>query len=87
MLMEVVSYCTFLESFLLLQPSLNIFSKTPREIKKNVDLSSANYDCIFLLDDFDAEIKNNFFREFWDLYGIKSLIKVPKCYKNPANLY
>ena len=46
---------------------------------------STNYDNILLLGDFNAEVENNFLKELSDLYGLKSLIKIPICYKNPAN--
>ena len=55
------------------------------DIGKNLDLLSTNYDNILLLGDFNAEVENNFLKEFCDLYGIKSLIKIPTCYKIPAN--
>ena len=38
-----------------------------------------------MLGDFNAEIENNFLKEFCDLYGMKSLIRIPTCSKNPAN--
>ena len=52
---------------------------------RNLDLLSTSYDNILLLDDFNAEVENNFLKEFCDLYGTKSLIKIPTCYKNSAN--
>ena len=55
------------------------------DIGKNLDLLSTNYDNIFLLGDFNAEIENNFLKEFCDLHGMKSLVRIPTCYKNPAN--
>ena len=55
------------------------------DIRKNLDLLSTNYDNIFLLGDFNAEIENNFLKEFCDLHGMKSLVRIPTCYKNPAN--
>ena len=36
---------------------------------------------MLLLGDFNAEVKNNFLKEICDLYGMKSLIRVPTCYK------
>ena len=44
-----------------------------------------NYDNVLLLGDFNAEVENNFLKEFCNLYGMKSLIRVPTCYGNPAN--
>ena len=55
------------------------------DIEKNLDLLSTNYDKILRLGDFEAEVENNFLKEFCDLYGMKSWIRVPTCYKHPAN--
>ena len=33
----------------------------------------------------NTEAETNFLKEFCDLYGMKSLIRVPTSYKNPAN--
>ena len=55
------------------------------DIGKNLDLLSTNYDNILLSGDFTAEIENNFLKEFCDLHGMKSLVRIPTCYKNPAN--
>ena len=55
------------------------------DIGKNLDLLLTNYENILLLDDFNAEVENNFLKEFCNLYGMKSLIRAPTCYKNPAN--
>ena len=55
------------------------------DIGKNLDLLSTNYDNILQLGDFNAEVENNFLKEFCDLYGMKNLIRIPTCYKNPAN--
>ena len=52
---------------------------------RNLNLLSTKYDNILLLGDFNAEVENNFLKEFCDLYGMKSLIRIPTCYKNPAN--
>ena len=50
-----------------------------------VDLSSTNYDNILFLSDFNAEVENNFLKEFCNLFGMKSLIWVPTCYNNLPN--
>ena len=55
------------------------------DIGRNLDLLSTNYDNILLLGDFNAEVENNFLKEFCDLYGMKSLIRIPTSYENPAN--
>ena len=56
------------------------------DIGKNLDLLSTNYDNILLLGDFKAEVENNFVKDFCNIYGMKSFIRVvPTCYKNLAN--
>ena len=54
-------------------------------IGKDLDLLSTICDNVLLLGDFNAEVENNFLKEFCDFYGMKSLIRVQRCYKNPAN--
>ena len=53
------------------------------DIGRNLDLLSSNYHNILLLGDFNA--KNNFLKDLCDLYGMESLIRIPTCYKIPAN--
>ena len=55
------------------------------DIGRNLDLLSTNYDNILLSGDSNTEVENNFLKEFCDLYEIKSLIRIPTCYKNPEN--
>ena len=55
------------------------------DIGRNLDLLSTNYDNIVLSGDSNTEVENNFLKEFCDLYEIKSLIRIPTCYKNPEN--
>ena len=67
------------------KPRQRFISNHLIDIGRNLDLLSTSYDNILLLDDFNAEVENNFLKEFCDLYGTKSLIKIPTCYKNSAN--
>ena len=55
------------------------------DIGKNLDSLSTNYDNILPSGGFNAEIENSFLKEFCNTFGMKSLIKVPTCYKNLAN--
>ena len=50
-------------------------------IGRNLDLLSSNYDSILLFSDFNAEAENNFLKEFCDLYGMKSLIRIQHAIK------
>ena len=54
-------------------------------IGKNLELLSGNYENIFLMGDFNADMKNVSLKHFYDLYNLKNLIKVPTCFKNPEN--
>ena len=60
-------------------PHRRFISNHPIDIGKNLDLLSTNYD-IILLGDFNAGVENNFLKDLCDLYGMKSLIRVPPCY-------
>ena len=63
-------------------PHRRFISKHLINIGKNLDLLSTKYDNILLLGDSNAEVENNFVKEFCDLYGMKTLISVSTCYKN-----
>ena len=52
------------------------------DIGKNLDLLSTNYDNILLLVDYNAELENNFLKEFCHLYGMERLTRVPTCCEN-----
>ena len=54
------------------------------DIGKDLDLLSTNYDNTPLLDDYNAELENNFLKEFCHLYEMKSLTRVPTCCENLA---
>ena len=50
-----------------------------------LDLLSGNYENIFLIVDFNADMENINLKNFCDLYNFKNLIKEPTCFKNPVN--
>ena len=54
-------------------------------IGKNLDLLSGNYENIFLMGDFNADMENINLKNLCDLYNFKNLIKEPTCFKNPVN--
>ena len=54
-------------------------------IGKNLDLLLGNYENIFLMGDFNADMENVNLKHFCDLYNLKNLIKVPTGFKNPEN--
>ena len=64
-------------------PSMNQISKHIESIGKTLDVISSKHDNILLIGDYNADISNNFLKDFCDLYNLKNLIKVPTCYKNP----
>ena len=66
-------------------PHQNSISHHLNSIGKNLDLLSGNYENIFLMGDFNADMENISLKHFCDLYNLKNLIKVPTCFKNPEN--
>ena len=67
-------------------PQRRFISNHLIDIGRNLNILSTIYDNILLLGDFNAEVENDFLTEFCDLYGMKSLIRIPTCYKNLVNL-
>ena len=48
-------------------------------------LYSSKYKYFIVLGDFNVEVENRDMEEFCSNYNLKSLIRVPTCYKNPNN--
>ena len=67
-------------------PQRRFISNHLIDIGRNLNILSTIYDKILLLGDFNAEVENDFLTAFCDLYGMKSLIRIPTCYKNLVNL-
>ena len=61
----------------------NLISEHLSIIGKDLDLLSANYDQVFLMGDFNAELHDHYLMDFCDMYNLKNLIKFPTCFKNP----
>ena len=53
-------------------------------IGKNLGLLLGNYKNIFLMGDFTSDMDNVDLKDFCNLYNLKSLTKVPTCFKNAA---
>ena len=64
-------FCSF-------NPHRRFISNHLIDIERKLDLLSIKYN-ILLLGDFNTEVANHFLKEFCDLYGMKSLIRIPKC--------
>ena len=54
-------------------------------VGRTIDSILGNYDNILLLGDFNCLGKEQCMVDFCDIYDLTNLIKVPTCYKNPAN--
>ena len=55
-------------------------------LRKYLDLYSSRYEKVLILDDLNADITEKHMKRFCDNYNLRSLIKLPACYKNPDNL-
>ena len=66
-------------------PHRTFISHHLNSIAKTLDLLSGNYENIFLMGDFNADMENINLKNFCDLYNFKILIKEPTCFKNPVN--
>ena len=60
-------------------PHRRFISNHRIDIGGNLDLLSTNHENILLLGDFNTEVEDNFLKEFYDLYGMKNLIRIPTC--------
>ena len=56
-----------------------------RSLGKSLDTFLTNCDKVFFMGDVNAEEANIHIMDFCNLYKLKNLIKVPKCFKNQDN--
>ena len=73
------------KKWLLSCPSKSNIISHLEHLRRNLDLYSANYNNLLLMGDFNVNTSELNMKDFCDSYGLKSLIKVPTCFKNPEN--
>ena len=56
-----------------------------RALSTSLDIYSTHFDHFIVLGDFNVAIDNIDMKEFCQMYNLKSLIRVPTCFKNPEN--
>ena len=66
-------------------PHKQLISQFLCSLSKCIDKLINKYDNIVLLGDFNSELYERDMNEFCNVYGLKSLIKEPTCYKNALN--
>ena len=66
-------------------PHKNLINYQLQELAKGIQIYSSNYDDILLMVDFNAEVSENNFSSFCELYEVKSTINQWACYKSLTN--
>ena len=66
-------------------PHKTYISDFLNEISKVLDLTTANYEHLFIMGDLNSEVKEKYLTEFCQLYNLKNLINMPTCFKIPSN--
>ena len=56
-----------------------------QRLRNSLDLYSAKYENIILIGGFNVSPAESRMKTFCESHGLKNLIKVPTCYKNPQN--
>ena len=64
-------------------PNRNIITNLLDALKRSLDPCSTKYDNLMIIGDLNAEVNLECMKLFCETYDLRSLIKVPKCYKNP----
>ena len=54
-------------------------------LRKSLDLYSSQYENFVKLGDFNVEVDNIDMKDFCKSYNLKSLVRVPTCFKDPEN--
>ena len=66
-------------------PSINLIAEHLHSIGRGLDFYSSKYDNFIVLGDFNTEVSNFLLEQFCETYNLKSLIKVPTCFKSIEN--
>ena len=56
-----------------------------RQLKKQLEASSERYEHFLIMGDFNSHVSDPSMTLFCTLFKLKSIVKEPKCYKNPEN--
>ena len=67
-------------------PNKSNISNHLQRLINTLDLYSAKYENIILIRDFNVSPEDSLKELFCESYGLRNLIKVPTCHKNPQNL-
>ena len=57
-----------------------------KDIEKEIDSLSSQYENIILLGDFNCELKEETLSTFCEVHSLKYLTKEPTCFQNPEKL-
>ena len=66
-------------------PNVNLIADHLQSISRGLDFYSSKYDNFIILGDFNTEVSNIVFEQFCGTYNLKSLFKVPTCFKSIEN--
>ena len=66
-------------------PHKTYISDFLKGISKVLDLTTANYEYLFIMGDLNSEVKEKYLTEFCQLCNLKILINMATCFKNPSN--
>ena len=64
-------------------PNSNTITDHLEILRRNLNLSSAQYLNLILIGDFNTDINHPCMKTFCESYTLYSLIKKPTCYENP----
>ena len=63
----------------------NNISSHLESLSRNLDSCTSKFENILVIGDLNISMEDNNMKHFCESYNLKSLIKVPTCYKNPEN--
>ena len=66
-------------------PNKNTISDHLEILRRNLDLYSAQYENLIMIDDFNSDVNQSCMTALCESYNLSSLTKEPTCYKNPQN--
>ena len=66
-------------------PNKSLIENHLRQLQEQLKLFSERYEHFLIMKDFNADVSDHSITLFCTLFKLKSIVKEPKCYKNPEN--
>ena len=66
-------------------PKKSLIENHLQQLQEQLEVFSERYEHFLIMRDFNTDVSDHSITLFYTLFKLKSIVKEPKCYKNPEN--